>query len=95
MNIIKSLQQRISERLQETKNPCKNYKTEEACEKATAKVAALVGEHHETDPANYVVFFHKELGAWVGAIDINGTVNRYNACGGYVGLAGEKGFYTF
>lgn len=41
-NIIKSLAARIEERLTETKNPCKNYATEAAAEKATAAVALVL-----------------------------------------------------
>ena len=57
MNTIKMLTGRIEQRLQETKQPCKNYATEEAAEKATAAIAKEVAEHHHVDRADYLVFY--------------------------------------
>jgi len=96
MNIVEAVIARIVRRSTETKNPCKLYKSKEAAEKAVSKLAIEVGQIHQTKlPANYIVFYIDQLGAWSGAIDINEIVSRKEAIGGYVAYAASKGFYTF
>ena len=95
MNMITLLTNRIEEYRQENKNPCKNYATEQAAEKATSKIADLVGKQHGTHQAQYLVFYNEAWGRWVGAINLGETLKRTDSRGGYVGLAGSKGFYTF
>lgn len=96
MNIITKLINRIEDYRAENKNPCKNYATEASAEKATSKMAKIVGEHHNVNsPADYVVFYNESWGRWVGAINLSELMRRSDYCGGYVGLAGSKGFYTF
>uniref|UniRef100_A0AAU8GSE9 Uncharacterized protein n=2 Tax=Viruses TaxID=10239 RepID=A0AAU8GSE9_9VIRU len=95
-NIIKSLTARIEERLAETKNPCKNYATEAAAEKATAAVALKAAQSLTMDenakPADYVVIYIESWGRWVGCINLSEVLRRPNA-GGYVGVCGD--FFTW
>ncbi len=99
MNIIKSLTARIEEYRAENKNPCKNYATEEAAEKATAKMAQAVATHFDTlgrpnaPDAQYVVFYVAPWGRWVGAVNMTELMNRSNSTGGYIGFC--TGFFTF
>lgn len=101
MNIITDLKTRISKRLQETKNPCKGYTTEKACEAAISVVAQDVANHFKpwdestAKPARYVVFYHEEFGKWVGAIDMSELLSRPNRSGGYLGFVAERNFYSF
>ena len=95
MNVISTVKSRILKRAQETKKPCKMYKSEAAADKATAVVAENVGSIHETHSARYVVFYIDDLKAWVGAIDLTECLNRPKAAGGYVGYAAHAGFYTY
>ena len=100
MNIIAALTARIEEYRVETKNPCKNYATEAAAEKATAKMAKVVADYFyytpgvEADrPAQYVVFYNEAWGRWVGAINMTELVQRSSSTGGYLGYC--KGFFVF
>lgn len=96
MNIIKHLTDSIDKRLLETKNPCKSYATEASAEKATAKMAKQVAEHHCCDrSAQYVVFYVESMRRWVGAIALNELLGRSGCKGGYLGLCAQSGFYTF
>lgn len=101
MNIIKSLIKRIESRLLETKKPCKSYATEEAAEKATSELAALVSLHltknqgNDVVPARYVVFYIESWGRWVGAIDMTELCSRKSFAGGYVGIASDADFYSY
>ena len=96
MNVIQSVTSRIESYRKENKNPCKNYATEAAAEKAVSKIAKMVGEHHMLDhSANYVVFFNEAWGRWNAAIDLTGVITNPKCVGGYIGLACDKGFYTY
>ena len=95
MNVIKDIETRIEKYRKSNKNPCKSYATEGAAEKATAKIAELVGKEHETHSARYVVFYIEAWGRWVGAVDLNEVISRPDSNGGYLGLAASKGFYTY
>ena len=96
MNIIESVTGRIESYRKENKSPCKSYATQAAAEKAVAKVAQAVGDHHNIgQSANYVVFFNEAWGRWNAAIDLSGVVNHHKAAGGYIGLAADMGFYTY
>ena len=96
MNIIDKVIARIEDYRKENKNPCKSYKTAESAERATAKIAAMVAEHHGCKlPANHFVAYNKDWGRYIGAIDINELIRREEATGGYVGLCSEKGFYSY
>lgn len=99
MNIIDSLIARIEEYRATNKNPCKNYATREAAEKATAKMAQEAATYYDKDDnkevrsARYLVFYIEPWGRWVGAIQLSELLNRKNSTGGYLGFC--TGFYTF
>lgn len=95
MNIIKDLTTRIEEYRTTNKNPCKNYATEAAAEKATVKAAQNAGSRLDKNSksARYVVFYIESWGRWVGAIDMTELCSRSTFMGGYVGP--EDGFYSF
>jgi hypothetical protein len=99
MNIIASLTARIEDYRATNKQPCKNYATEAAAEKATAAMAQAAADYFDmarltgTRPARYVVFYNEAWGRWVGAIDLTELLQRKTSTGGYLGYC--KGFYTF
>lgn len=96
-NIIAELTARIEEYRATNKSPCKNYATEAAAEKATAKAAAAVGNHFSKtgvgEPADYVVFYIEAWGRWVGCIDLVEVLGRADSTGGYLGI--EPGFFKY
>lgn len=99
MNIIKSLTARIEEYRQTNKNPCKNYATEGAAEKATSEMAQDAARYFHINndiratPANYVVFYVEGWGRWVGCIQLSELLQRKTSTGGYIGYC--KDFFTF
>lgn len=98
MNIIDNLTARIENYRASNKNPCKNYATKEAAEKATAQMAQRAANHFhrydgEAKQANYVVFFNEAWGRWVGAIDLSELLRRDSSTGGYLGFC--TGFFTY
>jgi len=95
MNVINDVISRIEDARATNKSPCKNYATEAAADKATKKIAELVGQYHGTRPANYIVIYNEAWGRWVGAIDLNELISRKDAIGGYLGLAANKGFFCY
>ena len=95
MNIVTNLITRIEDYRATNKQPCKNYATQEAAEKALAKAAALAGKIFDRDgrPANYVVFFVPGWDRWTGAMDYNELFRRKSSVGGYIGAI--PGFFTY
>jgi hypothetical protein len=99
MNIIENLTARIEAYRATNKQPCKNYATKEAAEKATAKMAQRAATYFDQQgradapSAHYVVFFNEAWGRWVGAIDLNQLLRRSNSTGGYLGFC--TGFFTY
>lgn len=101
MNLIKDLTARIEDYRATNKNPCKNYATEEAAEKATLAMAKVCAAHFDRDqrgvdavqPAQYVVFYNEAWGRWVGCICISEVLHRPTSTGGYLGIC--KGFFTY
>jgi predicted ATPase len=100
MNIITSLTERIEDYRLTNKQPCKNYSTQEAAEKATARMANDVAAyftrhtpHEAVKSANYVVFYVEAWGRWVGCIDMTELLGRKTSTGGYVGFC--KSFFTY
>jgi len=99
MNIITELTYRIEDYRVTNKNPCKNYKTREAAEKATAEMAQQAATHFDKQgrkdapSARYIVWYNEAWGRWVGAIELSELMRRENSTGGYVGFC--TGFYTF
>lgn len=98
-NIIETLTARIEDYRKENKNPCKNYATKEAAEKATAKMAleaAAYFNHPDNlqfESAKYVVFYVEAWGRWVGCINLSELIRRSTSTGGYLGFC--TGFYTW
>lgn len=99
MDLIATLTARIEDYRSTNKNPCKNYATRAAAEKATAKMARLAATYFDKQdrldarPARYVVFYIEPWGRWVGAIDLTELLKRENSTGGYLGIC--TGFYTY
>lgn len=99
-NIIATLTARIEEHRATNKNPCKNYGSEAAAEKATSKMAQRAATYFDANDgrsdapsARYVVFYVEAWGRWVGCIDLSELLNRKNSTGGYLGQC--KGFFVF
>lgn len=98
-NIITKLTASIEEYRAENKNPCKNYATEAAAEKATAAMAQKAATYFDKQgradapEADYVVFYVEAWGRWVGCINLSDLMRRSNSTGGYIGIC--PGFYTF
>jgi hypothetical protein len=97
MNIIKSLQNRISDRLTETKSPCTCYKTEAKAEQVAAELSVQYGRMFDTTgrACRYVIVYIEQLDKWTPAFDFSELFGRSTSNGGYVGVASDKGFYTF
>ena len=95
MNIIDTLTARIEEYRATNKQPCKNYATKEAAEKALSAASKRAGDYFDSDkqPARYVVFFIPAWGRWVGAMDYTEMFRRSTHNGGYLGAI--TGFYTY
>jgi hypothetical protein len=95
MNIINTLTARIEEYRLTNKQPCKNYATQQAAEKATAKAATEAGKYFDRDgkAPRYVVFFIPAWNRWVGALDYSEMFSRSTANGGYIGAI--TGFFTY
>ena len=98
-NIIATLTARIEDYRATNKNPCKNYGSEAAAEKATAKMAQNAATYFDKEgrsdapSARYVVFYVEAWGRWVGCIELSELLRRTNSTGGYLGYC--KGFFTF
>ena len=96
MNIIKTVKARIEKRLLETKNACKTYATETMAEHYADELAKRAAEHFDTArPAHYVIVFIESVERYAIAFDINELCNRPDAKGGFVGIFGEAGHYSF
>jgi hypothetical protein len=95
MNIIKSLVARIEKYRTENKSPCKNYATEARAEKVAEEVSKKLAQYFDantTKTVDYVVFYVPSWGRWTVAFNLQPWLNKH---GGYVGVAGEMGFYSF
>lgn len=94
-NVITQVTARIEEYRATNKQPCKNYATEAAAEKATAKAAEEAGKYFDekAEPARYVVFFIPAWNRWVGAMDYTELFRRQTNRGGYIGAI--TGFFTY
>jgi len=95
MNIIDTLITRIEEYRASNKQPCKNYGTQQAAEKAVAAAAQKAGKYFDRNgvPARYVVFYNEAWNRWVGAMDYTELLSRKTCQGGYIGAI--TGFYTY
>ena len=95
MNLVENLISRIEEYRATNKQPCKNYATQAAAEKATAAAAAAAGRYFDANgkAPRYIVFLVPAWGRWVGAMDYTEMFNRSTANGGYIGAV--TGFFTY
>lgn len=102
MNVIKSLIARVEEYRETNMNPCKNYATEAAAERATLAVAKRAALHFARDrsaildtvaPARYITVYIESWGRWVGAVDMTELLSRPSSTGGYLGVCGD--FFTY
>jgi len=95
MNIIDTLTARIEEYRLTNKQPCKNYATKEAAEKALTEASKRAGVYFDQNgvPARFVVFYNQAWGRWVGAMDYSEMFRRNTCTGGYVGAI--SGFFTY
>lgn len=95
MNIVESVVARIEDRLLETKNPCKLYKTKDRAEAMGKKLSEEMGRYFGTHPAQYIVVYVPSVDRYTPAFNINEIVSRPDALGGYVGAIADKGFFQF
>lgn len=96
-NIITDLINRIEEYRATNKNPCKNYATQAAAEKAAIQVAADIKAYYSNgEPgapdAQYLVFYVPAWGRWCAAFNVIDLLNKF---GGYIGYTSNRGFFTF
>jgi hypothetical protein len=100
-NIVKELVARIEERAKQTKSPpCKLYRSEAAAEAVAEEIAIQLAQHFSRDPAKahparYVVVYIPSRDRWAAGFDLTEVMGRRDNCGGYLGFAADKGFYTF
>lgn len=101
-DLITTLTARIEDFRATNKQPCKNYATKAAADKATSAMATSAALHFAKDrfataetvtPARYVVFYVEAWGRWVGCIDLSELLNRSTSTGGYLGFC--TGFFVY
>ena len=93
MNIIQSVLERVEAYRETNQNPCKNYATKKGAEKATKKMAEIMGNRFSSKmPARYIVIYNEAWGRWIGAIDMSELLSRKDILGGY---AVCQGFYSY
>ena len=96
MNITKNLQDRIENRLTETKTPCKLYASEATATKAADKLAKSSAEYFGASrPTNYIIVKIESVNKFAIGFDINGLLARPETHGGYVGIFGANGHYSY
>jgi hypothetical protein len=99
MNVNDTLIARIEAYRATNKQPCKNYGSRAAAEKATAAMAQQAaiyfdkGNRPDARCARYVVVYNEAWGRWVGGIDLTDLMRRDNSTGGYLGFC--TGFFTY
>tara|TARA_R110000787_G_scaffold12623_1_gene40593 strand:- start:936 stop:1232 length:297 start_codon:yes stop_codon:yes gene_type:complete len=94
-NIAELLIERVENRRCETKNPCKNYSSYSAANKAGLKFSTDFAELNGYSPIHYVVVFDEVWGRWFVALNINEFTQRPEWRGGFVGIGCDEGFYQF
>ena len=96
MNSIKSIQNRIENRLLETKKPCKLYKSEAQAEKVAEKLSREVADYFGTDwPVRYVIVFIESQNKYAAVFDVAELMSRRPLNSGSVMVIPEMGHYTF
>lgn len=91
------MQNRISERLTETKSPCKLYSTDDKAIIAGELMSQELGKIFciENRPCRYVVIYIKELDKYTPVFDMTEMMMRKSFKGGYIMHAASKNFYTY
>jgi len=99
MNVVNDLIARIEARYEETANPCKSYATEERAEAVARAYSVTLANYFSRceggTPARYIVAFSPAMGRWVIGFDLTELMRRSTFTGGYIGVASDKGFYTY
>ena len=99
MNIVKFIIDSIEERRAETKTPCKSYATQAKAEEIAAPLAQQFANHFSIDgtqqPCRYIVAHDDAWGRWIVAFDFTEMLRRDTSTGGYIGIAADRGFYTY
>lgn len=97
MNIAKELIARIEEARSTTRTPCKSYATEAGAERVAEERAEAYGQVFDKSGAScrYIVVFNEAWGRWVIGFDMTEMCRRNGFMGGYVGLPGDNGHFTF
>ena len=86
--------ERITERLKETKTPCKLYKTEQAAEKVGHKTAKMVAEYFSANqPALFNIIHIPSINKYAVAFNLNELLSRPETGNGYIGICGDH--FTF
>jgi hypothetical protein len=101
MNVAKDLIARIEAYRATNAKPCKSYKTEAKAEEVAEELAVSFANYFSrfdtTDirPCRYIVVFNEAWGRWVVGFDFTELLARQSSTGGYIGVAGDKGFFTY
>lgn len=101
MNVVKTVIARIEAYRETNAKPCKSYATEAKAEKVAAELALTFANYfsafNATDirPCRYIVAYNEAWGRWIVAFDFTELLARKTSTGGYVGIAGDKGFFTY
>jgi hypothetical protein len=100
-NVVKELIIRIENRRAETAHPCKSYATEAKAEAVAEKYATIFANYFtrfdatNIKPCRYIVAYNEAWGKWVIGFDFTELLGRRTSTGGYLGVASDKGFYTY
>ena len=92
MNVVENILSRVEAYRKTNQNPCKNYATKLNAEKATKKMAEIMGDRFDTKPARYIIIYNEAWGRWIGAIDMSELLSRKNITGGH---PFATGFYSY
>jgi hypothetical protein len=101
MNVVKNLIALIEARREETKTPCKSYATEAKAEAVAEELAAKFANYFAASgapdirPCFYIVAYNEAWGRWIVGFNFTELFSRKSFAGGYIGVASDKGFYTY
>ena len=101
MNIAKDLIDRIEAYRETNAKPCKAYKTEQKAEAVAEEFAKVFAKYFarfdtaDIKPCRYIVAYNEAWGKWVIGFDFTELLSRETSTGGYLGVASEKGFFTY
>lgn len=101
MNVVKELIARVEDYRKTNAKPCKSYATEAKAEAVAEELAMTFANYfaafNNTNirPCRYVVVFNEAWGRWIVGFDFTELLRREGMTGGYVGIASDKGFFTY